>query len=127
MNSSCTSRQLLKFVNTKQNNLDQEVFSQQEIEMLFAARNADIKNQTGEKESLKRFREYCAAYCKNKKANLQSLTLKDESAQVLFRILSMNTNLVHLDLDKNMLRDSGIVHLCKAFVYTRSLIYLNVS
>lgn len=127
MNSSCTSRQLIKFVNSKQNDLDQEIFSQHEIETLFAARNADIKNQTDEKESLKRFREYCATYCKNKKANLQSLTLKDESAHALFRILSTNSNLVHLDLDKNMLRDSGIAQLCKAFVYTRSLIHLNVS
>jgi len=52
---------------------------------------------------------------------------KSEFAETLGRIVAGNSQLAHLNLAKNMLRDEGIAKLCAGITHSRTLIYLNVS
>ena len=55
-----------------------------------------------------RFKDYCKSKCINRRLVLHGFNLGPCAAREIANILSVNRNIVHIDLSKNNLQDEGV-------------------
>ena len=74
-----------------------------------------------------RFKDYCDQKCVNRKLVLQGFSLGPNAAQEIATILSINRDIVQVDLSKNNLRDEGVESIMRVIKSTHSIISLDLT
>ena len=73
-----------------------------------------------------RFKEYCQRMCNNRKLILPSFNLGLCAAKEISHILSVNKNIVHINLSKNLLKDEGVEEIMRQVKHSYSIIHLDL-
>ena len=74
-----------------------------------------------------RFREYCSKYCINRRLVLKGFALGFESAKEIASILAVKSEIAHLNICKNNIRDKGVDVLMQVVRYNQNLIHLDLT
>ena len=74
-----------------------------------------------------RFRAYCSRYCINRRLVLKGFALGLESAKEIASILAVKSDIAHLNLCKNDIRDKGVDVLMQVIRWNRNLIHLDLT
>ena len=74
-----------------------------------------------------RFRAYCSKYCINRKLILKGFALGLESAKEIASILAVKSDIAHLNICKNNIRDEGVDVLMQVVRFNRNLVHLDLT
>ena len=85
------------------------------------------KHDISDSGMIQRFRDYCNSNCVNGKLKLVGFGLGIESAREIASILAVKTDIVHINLSKNNLRDEGVDEILRKVRISNSIIHVDLS
>lgn len=104
---------------------NEPTFSSNEIKRLYLAKTKDTIC-TNQETSFPRFQDYCAQQCVSRKVNFKNLFFKTNTVMELALVLKVNTNIAHLNIASNGLKDDNIRILSQAIEWNHTIVHLDL-